>query len=134
MIEDSNSMWAIVIIALGIALLELPFTISKWRKLLHGKLPNYNYKEKIMFATSITAIVLAIVLFGLAIAQFVNSIPTLFYTQILAANPVNYAFQDLMWFGVVSGIICSLIGYNLLRVNLKELRIVLSTNSFRKTP
>jgi len=65
-------------------------------------------------------------MFGLAIAQFFNSIPTLFYIRGLPANSLPAAFPDLMWFGVISGVICSLLGTFLFRVHWKELRIVLS--------
>ena len=127
-----NPLSIIAIISFVIALLGLPFILLKYRNILRGKLENYNRKERVVLVTSITSIILAGALCYLAVAQFVNSIPTLFYIQTLPANPINYAFQDLMLFGVVSGIICSFLGYYLLRVSWKELRIVLSTNSFRK--
>ena len=128
MIEESFSI--IAIISFVIALLGLPFLLSKYRNYLCGKLANYNRKEKIILVTSFTSISLSIALGILSIAQFVNSVPTLFYIQTLPANSVNYAFQDLMLFGVVSGVICSLLGYYLFKVNLKELRIVLSPKTF----
>lgn len=127
-----NSMSIIVIISFVITLLGLPFILSKYGNIMLAKLVNYNRKERIILVTSITSISLAIVLGALAVAQFANSIPTLFYIQTLPANTISYAFQDLMLFGVISGFICSFLGYNLLRVNLKELRIVLSSKSFRK--
>ena len=122
--EDLMSI--IVIISFGIALLGLPFIILKYRNYFGRKLSKYNHKEKIILVTTIPLIGLAVVLGILAVAQFENSIPTLLYLQTQPANPTNYAFQDLMLFGVVSGIICSFLCYNLLRVNLKELRIVMS--------
>jgi len=124
--ENSDFTTIIAIIAVSIALLQLPLTLSTWRKFLRGKLSNYNHKEKMMLVTSSIAVFLAILLCYLAVAQFVNSIPTLLHIQTLIANPMNNAFQDLMLFGVVSAIICSVLGYYLLKVNLKELRIVLS--------
>lgn len=116
----------IAIIGFGITLLQLPIILSYYRNTLNKKLLKFNHRDRIMLFTSIMSIGLAITLVGLAIAQFVNSVPTLFYIQTLPAIPMNYAFQNLMIFGIVSGIICSILGYNLLRVNLKELRIVLS--------
>jgi len=130
MTEDSNFMWLIAIIAVGIALLQLPSILSDYRKYLNKKLSNYNHKEKIILATSTTSISLAFTLGILTVLQFVNSIPMLFYIQTQPVDPTTYAFQDLMVFGVVSGIICSILAYNLLRTNWKELRIILSPKSF----
>ncbi len=125
MFEDN--LWIIALIASVITLLQLPFTLSGYRQFLNKKLSNYNHKEKIILLTSIPSLGLAVVLGVLAIAQFVNSIPTLFYIQTLPATSMNYAFQDLMLIGVVSGVICSFLGYSLFRKNLKELRIILSS-------
>lgn len=128
-----EQMTIIPIIGLVIALLGLPFTLSKYRNILSRELSKYNHKEKIILVTSITSIGLALALGVLSVLQFVNSIPTLFYIQTLSVHPTTYAFQDLMVFGIISGIICSFLGYRLLRTNLKELRIILYSNSFRKT-
>jgi len=119
-------MTVIAIAGLIITLLGLPFTLSEYRKYLSGKLSKYNHKEKIILFTSIPSIGLALALSVLSVLQFINSIPTLFYIQTLPVHPTTYAFQDLMVFGVISGIICSFLGYRLLRTNLKELHIILS--------
>ena len=130
MVEDSNFMWLISLIAVGIALLQLPSILSNYRRYLDKKLSNYNRKEKIILTTSITSIGLAFALGILAVLEFVNSIPMLVYIQTQPVDPITYAFQDLMMFGVISGIFCSVLGYNLLRTNWKELRVILSPKSF----
>lgn len=119
-------LWIFSIIASVITLLQLPSILSRYRKYMDKKLSNYNHKEKIILITSTTSIGLAGMLGILAILQFVNSIPMLFYIQTQPVVPMTYAFQDLMLVGVISGIVCLLVGYNLFRVNLKELRILLS--------
>jgi len=124
MIEDN--FWIIALIASAITLLQLPFTLSGYGKYFGKQLSKYNHKEKIIFLTSIHSIGLAIVLGALGLAQFVNSVPALFYIQTLPAIPMNYVFQDLMLIGVISGVISSFLGCILFRKNLKELRIILS--------
>jgi len=113
----------IALLQLPNILLQLPFTFSKWKKILYWKFPNYNHKEKMILASSVTALLLSLVLGGLAVAQFENSIPTLLYMQKQPTNSIPNGFTELMWFGILSGIICSLVGYYLFRINLKELRI-----------
>jgi len=142
MTDDFNSaMWIVSfilpIISLSIALLGLPFILSKWKKLLpeiqqklHRKLSNYNKTEKVIIATRVPAVPLAFALIILAVLQFLNSIPTLFSIQNLPANSIPRFFPDLMWFGVFSGIICLFVGTILLKINLKELRIVFSPKTF----
>ena len=119
-------MLIITIASLIITLLGAPFILSKYRNYISKKLSKYNSKEKMILVTSITSIGLALTLGALAVLQFINSVPTLFHIQTMPVHSTTYAFQDLMLFGVISGIICSFFGYNLLRTNLKELRIILS--------
>jgi len=116
----------ITIVSLIITLLGTLFILSKYRNYISKKLSKYNHKEKIVLVTSITSIGLALTLVFLAVLQFINSVPTLFHIQTMPVHSTTYAFQDLMLFGVISGIICSFLGYRLLRTNLKELRIILS--------
>lgn len=116
----------VTIILMIFGAISIPFTVRQTYSFLNKKLHNYNHKEKIIITTGIPSVGLAIALIGLAIAQFHNSIPTLLYIQNLAANSIPRAFPDLMWFGVISGIITSLVGAYLLKVHVKELRIVFS--------
>ena len=132
--DFSSVMWIIgfivAIVPFVFGLLGLPLSIPEWRKLLREKLSKYNHKEKVIIATGVPAVPLAFALIILAGLQFLNSIPTLFYIQNLAANSIPRFFPDLMWFGVFSGIICSFVGTILLKINLKELRLVFSPKSF----
>lgn len=135
MTDDVSSAMLIIgfiisIFTLVFKLLGIPFSISEWQKLLSEKFSKYNHKEKVIIATGVPAVPLAFALIILAGLQFLNSIPTLFYIQNLAANSIPRFFPDLMWFGVFSGIICSFVGTILLKINLKELRLVFSPKSF----
>ncbi len=128
-----------LIISFVISLLGLPFILAKYRKILgkyvkilHVKIASYNSKERVTLVTSISCLALAGILGYLAYAQFMNSVPTLIDIQKLPASTIPPAFQDLMWFGVVSAIICAILGTWLFKVNWKELRIVLASNSFRR--